>query len=295
MHANAAQDTLKHIHDSFKAAFDALPAYRHMLPFFESLFTLQEAAVGVTSPVPAEITPELQTLGRKGQLPLVDRSRMTYDKSAALNLLQAICRQAASDAATPQLTAGAEKLITALEKEGPLIESGLDLLMHDDRQAIQVLSDRLSMDEAILGFYLYHAIWPAIARQTRMSPDADQSAENWDQGYCPVCGSAPALAILADNGTRILVCEFCRCQWPFKRIQCPSCGNTDTKTLLYFFSDEEPAYRVSTCDACKKYLKTIDTRRLTRPFYPPLESIVTTHLDLQARQMGYTSTASESF
>ena len=44
---------LEHIHHSFKAASDSLPAYQHMLPFFESLFTLQAAAIPVTSPPPA--------------------------------------------------------------------------------------------------------------------------------------------------------------------------------------------------------------------------------------------------
>jgi hypothetical protein len=45
MNSDTTQAKLKHISDSFQAAFESLPAYRHMLPFFESLFTLQEAEV----------------------------------------------------------------------------------------------------------------------------------------------------------------------------------------------------------------------------------------------------------
>lgn len=290
MNNDVGQAKLKHIHDSFQAAWDALPAYRHMLPFFESLFTLQEAAVAVTSPEPADTSPELIAVRLKSHLPMIDRGRMSYDKAAALDLLQSLCRQAATDRATPQLSAGAEKLLADLKNERPLIAGGFGSFLRRDTRAVRDLGARLDMDESILAFFLYHSIWPAIARQIHMFPEADRIAERWHQSYCPMCGGAPSLAFLAENGARILVCEFCRRQWPFKRITCPWCGNTDGKTLSYFFDDGEPACRVYTCDACKKYIKTVDTRCLTRPFYPPLENIVTTHLDLRAGEMGYGGT-----
>jgi len=153
----------------------------------------------------------------------------------------------------------------------------------------------LSMDVSILLFFLYHSTWPSIARQAALITDRFEIETDWDQGYCPVCGSSPGLAFLAENGGRVLVCEFCRHQWPFKRILCPSCGNDDSNSINYFFNEGEPTYRVYTCDACKKYIKTVDTRRLSRPFYSPLEGIVTTHLDMKAQEMGYQSVTSEAF
>jgi len=284
---------LQYVHDSFQAAVDSLPTYQHMLPFFESLFTLQEAAVAVTSAEPVEITPEVRAARLEGHLPLMERGCLPYDKAAALDLLQVICREAAT--ATAQLAAGAEAINTGLEQKNGAIERGLDLFMGADQQGIHDLSTELSMDESILIFFLYHSTWPSIARHVDLMMDSIHAAKNWDQGYCPVCGGQPSLAFLTENGARILVCEFCRHQWPFKRILCPSCGTTDAKSISYFFSEEEKTYRVYTCDACKKYIKTVDTRQLTRPFYPPLESIVTVHLDLQARQMGYQSVATEQF
>ena len=91
----------------------------------------------------------------------------------------------------------------------------------------------------------------------------------------------------------MLVCGFCRHQWPIQRIQCPYCGNQDSHGVIFFFSDSEPAYRVYTCKDCKMYIKTVDTRRLSRPFYPPLEAIVTAHLDLKTRGLGFTMPAPE--
>jgi FdhE protein len=292
MNADTAQAKLKHIRQSFQAAFDSLPAYQHLLPFFETLFTLQEAAVPVTSPVPVKIAPDIFAARIEGQLPLMDRGRLSYDKPAALGLLRAICEQAAT--ATPQLAAGAETITSSLEKKCAVMERGLDMFMSDDLRGIHDLSAELSMDESILLFFLYHSTWPSVARQTALLMDSLEFDIHWDQGYCPVCGSTPNLAFLAENGARFLVCEFCSHQWPFKRILCPFCSNDDSKSIHYFFNEEEPTYRVYTCDACKKYLKTIDTRQLTRPFYPPLERIVTTHLDLQAQEMGYRSVTSEA-
>jgi len=293
MNADTSQAILEHIHKSFQAAFDSLPAYQHMLPFFESLFTLQEAAVSVTSPPAVKITPEMRAAKLDGQLPLLDRGRIPYDKPAALDLLQAICEQAAT--ATPQLAAGAAAIKAGLENKSAVIARGLDMFMTDDLQGIRELCAELRMDESILHFFLYHSTWPSVARHAALIKDTDETGEHWDQGFCPVCGNSPGLALLAENGGRILICVFCRHQWPFKRILCPSCGNSDSKSISYFFSEEEQTYRVYTCDACKKYIKTVDLRLLTRPFYPPLESIVTTHLDLKAQELGYQSVASEAF
>jgi len=63
----------------------------------------------------------------------------------------------------------------------------------------------------------------------------------------------------------------------------------DDQSLHYFFSEQEEDWRVDVCDGCKKYIKTLDTRKVTRPVYFPLEQITSLHLDLKAREMGYES------
>jgi len=46
---------------------------------------------------------------------------------------------------------------------------------------------------------------------------------------------------------------------------------------------------VDVCDKCKKYVKTIDVRKLQRPMYPVVEQIATLHLDMMAREQGLES------
>ena len=88
------------------------------------------------------------------------------------------------------------------------------------------------------------------------------------------------------TGQRELVCSFCWHVWETVRIGCPHCGNRQADRLQYFFSEEEPAYRVDVCDACQHYVKTVDLRGLKRPFHAPLSHVLTLHLDLQAQEKG---------
>jgi FdhE protein len=110
----------------------------------------------------------------------------------------------------------------------------------------------------------------------------------WGKGYCPVCGSPPAISILRGEGERFLFCSFCDHEWLSQRIYCPFCENKDQKTLHYFFSEEEE-YRVNVCDKCKRYIKTVDTREIKRSVYPFLEQVATLHLDMLAQNQGLQS------
>lgn len=284
---------LEHIHQSFQAAAQSLPAYARILPFFETLFTLQEAAVAMASPDPAPLPPDTRKKGIKSRLSLLDRTRIPYDEPAAVSLLLSICREA--DTATAQLAEGAAVILSDLEKKSGAVQRGLRLFMGADAQGIHTLSAELNMDASILRFFLYHGVWPSVARHVdRIRDSRAMDGIHWDQGNCPVCGSPPDLAYLAENGGRRLVCGFCRHHWPLQRIQCPYCGNQDSRGVIFFFSDPEPAYRVYTCKECNMYIKTVDTRRLPRPFYPPLEGIVTAHLDLKTRGLGFSQPQSSN-
>jgi FdhE protein len=280
--------TPEHIHQSFQAAVQSQPAYARILPFFETLFTLQEAAAAVASPDPAP----LRTSRIKSRLPMLDRAHIPYDEGSAVNLLLAICREA--DTATVPLAEGAAVILSDLEGKNGAVQRGLHLLMAADDPGIHALSAEMDLDTTILRFFLYHSLWPSVARQVdRVRDSRALDGSQWDRGCCPVCGSPPDLAYLAENGGRRLVCGFCRHHWPLPRIRCPHCGNQDSHSIIFFFSDPEPAYRVYTCKVCKMYIKMVDTRRLSRPFYPPLEGIVTAHLDLKTRGLGFRSPSSD--
>jgi FdhE protein len=112
----------------------------------------------------------------------------------------------------------------------------------------------------------------------------------WSETFCPVCGKKPVFALIkADDGKRILVCSTCSFEWEFKRIQCTHCGNEDQKLLSYLVVEHEDMYRIETCDACRRYLKTIDLKNATHEIVYDIESIITLHLDIIAGNHGYSN------
>ncbi len=286
---NNSQPALEQIHLCFQDAISKQPAYQNILPFFETLFTLQEAAVGVTHPESLPMDTKLVQARIKGEMPLMDRRQVPLDAPAALHLLHEVCTQAGT--ANPDLAEAANVLLHSMDSEKASVEKGFGMLMNDDQEGLADLAQTLGMDRAILIFFLNASIWPSISQHERRFSAQKEATAEWSKGYCPICGDTPGISFLNEEGLRYLVCGFCRHQWEVKRIQCPFCDNNNTETLSYFFSEEEKAYRVYTCDHCRKYIKTVDTRQLTRSFYAPLETILTTHLDIKAEQMGYQSGA----
>ena len=121
--------------------------------------------------------------------------------------------------------------------------------------------------------------------------------EGWLKGNCPVCGSFPAMEKLRrDDGKRILWCGLCSTEWHYKRIMCPFCGNEDHNSLRYFITEKDSSlkenpFRVDVCGKCKKYIKTIDERKMPESQIPDfsLENINTLYLDILAQKDGYRS------
>lgn len=116
---------------------------------------------------------------------------------------------------------------------------------------------------------------------------------------CPFCGRNPQLAFLAadvsvssslegsmEGGRRFLMCGDCLSSWPFLRIACPSCLESDPHKLAYFSAADAPVMRVEGCDTCRRYLKSIDLTKDARPV-PPVDELAAIPLDLWAREQGY--------
>jgi FdhE protein len=111
-------------------------------------------------------------------------------------------------------------------------------------------------------------------------------------GRCPVCGAEPFIAEFdGEDGRRRLACGLCGTRWRFARVKCPFCGNDDHRKLG-FLEVEGPrdltgGYRVDVCEACKRYVKTVDRRTLTKPVTLELADVLTPELDEAAIERGY--------
>jgi FdhE protein len=108
----------------------------------------------------------------------------------------------------------------------------------------------------------------------------------WKRGVCPVCGGEPDLACIATSGERWLICGRCQTRWATEQYACPFCGQSD-KRHITSFATPDGTYRVTACQSCRRYLKTLDGRRSRRPVMPDVDSIATLPLDAVVMQRGF--------
>ena len=264
------------------------PAYEGLLDFYEKLCLAQEASKEDTRLEPIKIHEDLLSVKEEEGFPLISTTDFVMDVVAAEALLRKLCELAVE--ANEVLAEAGPKIVDALDKESLDASTLFSNMLKEDDAYLADVAGKLGIDKTILAFAVYNSIRPSISLcAEQLSTYLDKDAE-WEKGYCPICGSPPALSILrGEGGKRSLVCSFCGHEWRIRRICCPFCDNNDQKTLHYFFSEEEKDYRVDVCDKCKKYIKTIDVREIERPLHPLVEQISTLHLDMLAQEQGLES------
>ena len=275
--------------DCIRQALPALqkkrPAYKALLAFYGPLFEAQETLAAKIPTDEAMLDQRSVNTRKKEGFPLLSPVDFPLDSSALQDLLGQLCslaQDAGGDmgAAAAAIEAGLQnRKLTAVVLGTAVVEpSGIRLARY---------ADQIGVDRTLLSTIGYHTIRPSLIAWSRRLGEKPGVCSPWEEGVCPICGSVPAISILEENGGRQLVCGFCWHRWPHRRAACPFCRATGGETVRYFFDEPEPESRVDLCEACRQYLKCVDTRRLDRAVYPPLEALTTLHLDMKAQDMGY--------
>jgi len=144
----------------------------------------------------------------------------------------------------------------------------------------------VGMDRGLLTFVLNSGLRPFLRAQAEaLAPLVDDAS--WYRGHCPICGGEPDMAALGKgNGRRRLLCSRCDSEWTFRRLGCPFCGNDEAGQLAHYPSDDN-VYRLSVCERCHRYLKTVDLRGAAGERPLAAERILTTGMDAAAESMSY--------
>jgi len=259
------------------------PAYADIIGFYGLVFEAQVKAAAHTAPEAIHLDESLLAMKSSEGFSLVEPSVFTVDIPVALDLLARICRIAVQSG--EKLGLAGEALIRAMEKG-----EAMDVLLADvlaDRGRISALAKTMNVLPDMLSLLLYLAVKPSLemcARQLATHLASSQKSRN----SCPICGSAPIIGEIDMDGRQWMHCGWCWHRWPAKRSVCLFCSNQNSAPLEYLYSDDEPEYRVNLCGGCRRYLKVVDTRKMVRRFYPPLEQVGSLHLDMLAAEGGYT-------
>ena len=264
------------------------PTYAGILAFYEAVFIAQAKSRDHLDLPPISLDPAEAERRIAERRPLIAMTDFVIDVAAARDLFLEI-RECGRGVTAP-LDEAARRLTEGLQSGELAPDTLFSAIIGEDDAYLDAIADQLAVERSVLAFIGYASLYPALASEAeRLAAAHLADPAPLPLGQCPVCGNRPGLAALDDRGGRYLICGFCAHPWPARRIFCPFCEVTDSETLRYFFTEAEPEYRVDLCDACKTYLKTIDTRHLSRPFHPPLEKLVTLHLDVRAKDEGYAS------
>jgi FdhE protein len=209
-----------------------------------------------------------------------------------------------------QLLVNVRALVTALESVMPGLEDvagtldqGLSVDDADELaraglagewSVVGHMAQRCGLDPHALVTLVDYAARPALRAGAR-AVDGLIGRSGWQRGTCPACGAEPQLAELHGGGSsveatgqRVLRCGRCLTGWPFPRMRCPACGETDHQRLAYLHGAGEDAFRrADVCSTCNSYLKSI---AVLAPlgFAELLEmDLVTAALDFGAQEQGF--------
>jgi FdhE protein len=261
---------------------ETMPQYRETLDFLQKILDFQAT---LAKKIEADLQIESATAFEKwerGQ-PLLTNESLSISPflfQEALVDLRSWLPEGSAQMALDQL-------LDSSFMTSPNVEALLDNLVSGDETYIRQVADAIATNPDTLALLLRIVLSPFFEKQAAPYRQWVETAA-WRRGICPMCGSEPVMARLShDDGRRILACSLCRTEWIFDRLRCPFCESEGQPLLRHFTVDDDKAHRVDCCDRCQRYLKTVDERVSGRPASLPVEEVITTHLDVLAREQGY--------
>jgi FdhE protein len=194
-----------------------------------------------------------------------------------------------------------EEINTLLIKMNPELEAklaGITVLLNEET-TIRWIDEAFSFNSVYFASFAEEnglEEWiPQFLAETALRPYLQLTAEKIQHEIshavpgagCPVCGEPARLAVLRDEGQKVMTCPRCLAHWQAKRIQCAHCGNDDHNTIQFITVEGDATSQIQVCEKCTGYIKVIDTRQyLSMPSSAMLD-LNTIHLDFVAQEHGY--------
>jgi FdhE protein len=219
--------------------------------------------------------------------PVLAGQDLAFDAGAAAQLFRSQVRAIENLRGHPSIRAVKETR-RAVERERLDLPALWQALAAGDADRLRALAAGAGLDVHWLRLLGENSLKPALrALQAAVSQAGDLA--DWQQGPCPICGSAPLLAeVQGKEGSRRLRCGLCAASWPYPRLKCAFCAATHPMQLgTLSIQGEAEKYRAQTCDACRGYVKVVVTFDPIPDDLLAVEDLATLHLDQLAVERGY--------
>jgi len=203
---------------------------------------------------------------------------------ALFRLCDALAEGGAGDAATHIREAIASGNI----EPGSLLSASL----HRDQGALRTGAVHRGLSPDLMWLVAELAVSPFVHALQRLvfghvgAGELQAALDGWNLGYCPACGSWPAVAEVV-GGHRTLRCSFCSSGWELTTYACIYCAESGDPFVTAAPDEERKDRRVEVCSACGGYLKTVDIHELSPFPLLSISDIETTDLDVAAMEHGY--------
>jgi FdhE protein len=164
--------------------------------------------------------------------------------------------------------------------------------LHRDQAAMRTAAAHRGLSPDLLWLVAELAVSPFVHALQRLlfggalAPELQAALDAWNHGYCPACGSWPAVAEVV-GGHRTLRCSFCSAGWELTTYACIDCQESGEPFVTAAPDEARKDRRVELCSACGGYLKAVDLAELSPFPLLSISDIETTDLDVAAMEHGY--------
>jgi FdhE protein len=187
--------------------------------------------------------------------------------------------------------------------EADRIDAGalLTLALRREQAALRVAATRAGLGHDLLWLVAdlavapyAHALLDTLFGAPAPGSPLGNSLDAWTRGYCPLCGSWPAV-IESAGDHRLLRCGLCAAAWETMTNACVYCGNGGDGFAAITPDPDQPTRRAETCTACHGYTKVVEA---DAPLPFPLLALAdleSMDLDLVAIRQGFARPALRQF
>ena len=179
-----------------------------------------------------------------------------------LQLCDALAEGGAGEAATPHPGGDRERQ----HRAGSLLTASLTR----DQAAIRTGAAHRGLSPDLVWLVAELAVSPFVhALQRLLFGDAGERTRcsrrstRWNHGYCPACGSWPALAEVV-GGHRTLRCSFCASAWELTTYACIYCEESGEPFVTAAPDEERKDRRLEVCSALRRLPEDRSTCRSCR-------------------------------
>jgi FdhE protein len=256
-----------------------------ILAFYDKVLTAQQQTQQETAIPEIDLPEERLRLKVEEGFPLIDRQDFQVDRDSFRELLRKICHLSMEE--NPVLAAAGKTLLEAMDSGKLDLGKLTTAVLQNDTKAIEAVAEDLDVTTPVVQALTKLSLQPSLLASVQAV--AQRAAiDEWQYGYCPVCGGPPAMAALVgEEGKREAICSFCGHFWQLPRLRCPFCSTEKQEDLRYFHGEGDDLYRVYVCEQCRGYLKVMDTREVGDVGTLAVEDVASGHLDLLAEEEGY--------